>query len=206
MKAVVLHPLYFGPIDYFKILLEADQIIWEVQDHYQKQTYRTRQYIYGANGILLLNTPISHRFTEDRKRVYKSVVIENSEAWQRVHWRSLQSAYQSSPFFAYYEPEIKPLFQHPQKFLLDFNLQCIHRILECLEIQKEEKKTQEYKKKYSPADGIEDYRYLSQAKRESTIKTPPYFQVFDEKHGFLPNLSILDLLFNLGPETTSYLV
>lgn len=204
MKVVVLNPLYFGPLDYFKEILQADAIIWEVADHYQKQTFRTRQYIYGANGKLLLNIPISHAGVKGEKQVYEAVKIENSEPWQRTHWRSFQSAYQSSPFFEYYAPEIEPLFQSQQNQLTDFNLTCISKILECLGIEKNESQTVDYKHEY-PSDHLIDGRRLTLAKRKSTVPIPAYFQVFQEKYGFLPNLSILDLLFNCGPESRSYL-
>ncbi len=205
MKAVLLTPLYFGPIDYFKAIIQADKVIWEVEDHYQKQTFRTRQYIYGANGKLLLNIPISHGAKKGEKQLYKNVQIENSEPWQRTHWRALQSAYQSSPFFEHYAPEFQPLFQSPQKSLINFNLSCIAKVLECIDVQKKVSKTSVYKNKYDP-DTLWDGRNLTIAKRNLNQPLPCYPQVFQEKYGFLSNLSILDLLFNSGPESRSYLL
>lgn len=200
MNTVLLHPLYFGPIDYYKTVVEADKILWEADDHYQKQTYRTRQYIFGANGRLLLNIPIRHAAIKGEKQVYKQVQIENSESWQSIHWKSLESAYQNSPYFAYYKDDLRALFKMPYKSLVQFNLDCTHRILDCLGLSIENGL-----KKESLSEEVADYKALSTAKRNPSQQIKSYFQVFSDKHGFLPNLSILDLLFNLGPESVSYL-
>lgn len=205
MKPVLLHPVYFGPIDYFCALYQSAQIIWEVKDNYQKQTYRTRQYIYGANGRLLLNIPIVHRSTKKEASAYLKTQIDNTEKWQRIHWKSLESAYQSSPFFEFYADDLQPLFQESYDSLFQFNRSCIQTVMECLGIEKRQTQTQTYQIVYPLENRVNDLRVLTRAKRSAYTQLIPYHQVFDHKHGFLPNLSILDLLFNLGPETGSYL-
>lgn len=205
MKSILLHPVYFGPIDYFCALYKSAQIVWEINDNYQKQTYRTRQYIYGANGRLLLNIPIVHPQNRKEMSAYLKTKIDNREKWQRIHWKSMESAYQSSPFFEFYADDLKPLFQEPYDSLFQFNYSCIQTVMECLAIDKPQTQTVVYKTVYSPEKQITDLRELTAAKRPAFTPLNPYHQVFDHKHGFLPNLSILDLLFNLGPETSSFL-
>lgn len=205
MKPVLLHPVYFGSIDYFCALYQSPQIIWETKDNYQKQTYRTRQYIYGANGRLLLNIPIVHSPQKKEAAAYVKTQIDNTEKWQRIHWKSLESAYQSSPFFEFYADDLRSLFHTPYEFLFKFNRSCIHTVMECLGIDKPQTQTQAYQSIYSREKQIRDLRALTAAKRPTYTSLLPYRQVFEHKQGFLPNLSILDLLFNLGPESGSYL-
>lgn len=202
MQECLLIPGYFGPIDWFSMFVNFKDILFENQDNYQKQTYRNRQYIYGPNGKLLLNIPINHTHRRSGAEKYKDVKIENQYDWQRIHWKSLETAYRSSPFFEFYEDELIELYEKEFSYLLDFNLECLEVIKSCLQLDKTESFTDEYKTEYSD---IADYRNLVRAKRKPLIKLPSYDQVFVEKHGFIPNLSILDLMFNKGPETISYL-
>lgn len=206
-KKVVIHPGYFAPIDLFSVYLNAEEILWENEDNYQKQTYRNRQYIYGANGRLLLNIPVLHARTSDGKRQkYKDVQIKYDENWQSIHWKSLQSAYKSSPFFEFYADELQPLYQNKYKFLLDFNYKCWETLLNCLQIEeKNSKQTNRFLDTYNVKNNCVDNRYLIKAKRKSQFEVQSYPQVFQEKHGFIPNLTILDVLFNEGPQTVSYL-
>jgi hypothetical protein len=129
------------------------------------------------------------------------VLIDNSVSWKKNHWKSIESAYKTSPFFEFYEDDIKPLFEKKHKFLLDYNIECIEKINYCLELNLNYKFTTEYEKKIND----NDFRFLVD-KSKKKIETSPYIQVFKIKYGYLPNLSILDLLFNLGPESTSYLI
>src|SRR5699024_6672980 len=128
--------------------------------------------------------------------------IENQYDWQRIHWKSLETAYRSSPFFEFYEDELIELYEKEFSYLLDFNLECLEVLKSCLQLDKTENFTNEYKTEYSE---IADYRNLIRAKRKPLFELPAYDQVFVEKHGFIPNLSILDLMFNKGPETILYL-
>lgn len=201
MKSILIHPTYFGPISQYVEMLHADEVVLENEDNYQKQTFRNRMYIYGANGRLLLNIPIKHKRNADGHQKYKEVEIENDFDWQKLHWKSLETAYRSSPFFEFYEDEIIPLYQKPFKYLLDFNYQCLEIILDSLQLKLSVKKTATYD--LEPKNVL-DKRSLVNAKKEVNIK-PTYVQVFEDKKGFLSNLSILDLLFNEGTNTVNYL-
>ncbi len=203
MKTTLIHPCYFGPIDLYVVIAKSSNLIFEKKDNYQKQTYRTRQYIYGANGQLLLNIPIKHR--EDKTKAhqkYKDIKIENAFKWQRLHWRSLEAAYRTSPFFEFYEDEFAPLFENKATYLMDFNLACMQLVLDCLGLSFEFKFTDKFE-----LNSLEyqDRRSLINSKRKPASDLEDYIQVFKPKFGFLPNLSILDLLFNKGPSSQMYL-
>ncbi|WP_459209554.1 WbqC family protein [Aquimarina rhabdastrellae] len=201
MKSIVLHPTYFGSIAQYVAMTNADEIIFENEDNYQKQTYRNRMYVYGANGKLLLNIPIRHKGKGSRQK-YKDVRIENDFQWQKLHWKSLETAYRTSPFFEYYEDELRPLFEKKKEFLLDFNYECMQVILDCLQLEVSYTKTQEYA--IEIASPHTDLRPIVNAKH-LTFELEKYTQVFDTKHGFLTDLCILDLLFNEGTNALPYL-
>ncbi len=197
---VILHPTYMPSIAHFVAMLKAKSLVFESHDHFLKQTYRNRAYIYGANGKLALNIPVIH--SQKNRQLYRDVKIFNDEKWQALHWKSLLSAYRTSPFFEYYEDEFRPLFEQKANLLFDFNVNCFHVICDCLQINRPNLKTETYHKTITNG---EDYRFLVQAKKETKFTFAPYTQVFNNKHGFIPNLSILDLLFNEGPNATTYL-
>jgi hypothetical protein len=197
---IVIHPTYFPNIAHFIAFVKADEVTFEVDDNYQKQTYRNRSYIYAANGKLLLNIPIIH--TQKNRQKYRDVKIANVSKWQELHWKSLESAYRTSPFFEFYEDELKPLFTTKAKFLMDFNFKCFDTICDCLQLDLNTTKTHKFEKEIS--DKL-DYRKLVNAKKEQLFEFDKYTQVFSNKHGFISNLSILDLLFNEGPNATQYL-
>jgi len=202
MEAVLLHPCYFGPISEFVAIAQAETLIFENEDNYQKQTYRNRMYIYGANGKLSLNIPIKHTGDKSQHQKYKDVRVENEFSWQKQHWKSLQTAYRTSPFFEYYEDDLAPLYEKKREFLLDFNYECLELLTECLQMDLNARKTEEYI--LNPPAPLEDLRGLVNAKQE-VLKLEPYPQVFENKLGFIPGLSILDLLFNEGPNSINYL-
>jgi len=203
LKTIVLHPLYFGSIANYAHMAQAKHLIFENEDHYQKQTYRNRMHIYGANGILLLNIPIKHTKGGKQHQKYKDVRIENDFSWQKQHWKSFESAYRTSPFFEYYEDEFVGLYEKKQEFLLDFNYQCMTTVFECLQHQFAYTKTLEYQAKIP--EPIQDLRTLANAKAAPMQELRRYTQVFESKNGFIPDLSILDLVFNEGPNTLPYL-
>lgn len=198
--SIILHPTYFPCISHFTAIANADSVTFEIEDNYQKQTYRNRTYIYGANGKLLLNVPIKH--THKNRQKYKDVKIANDEKWQVLHWKSLESAYRTSPYFEYYEDEFKPLFEKKHTFILDYNFECIELVLECLQLDLNFSKTDEYNVDASP---LIDFRNLVKARKEPVFSFDEYTQVFGNKYGFISNLSILDLLFNEGTNALSYL-
>lgn len=198
--SLLLHPTYFPNIAHFVCIVNAEKLVFEIKDNYQKQTYRNRTYIYGANGKLALQIPIN--FTQKKRDKYKDVRIANNEKWQSHHLKSLHSAYRTSPFFEYYEDELTYLFNRPFEFLLDFNLKCLETICNCLQIELNFETTNTFEKEI---DNIRDLRYLVNVRKEISFEFDKYIQVFADKHGFLNNLSILDLLFNEGPNALQYL-
>lgn len=200
---VLLHPAYFPAISHFVAMANYDEIVFEKGDNYQKQTYRNRMYIYGANGIQMLSIPIKHVGGNGRQP-YKDVRLENDFPWQKEHWKTLQSAYRTSPFFEYYEDELVGLFTKKHSFLMDFNLKTIETVLECLPLETELQFTEEYIKSPSEPDLV-DARPLIVAKSKLPFQFERYTQVFDEKYNFMENLSILDLLFNEGTNALTYL-
>lgn len=196
----ILHPTYFPSIAHFVALIKADNIVFEAHDNYSKQTYRNRTCLYAANGKLTLNIPV--HYSQNNRQKYRDVRIANEENWQEQHWKSIESAYKSSPFFEYYQDQLLPLFKVVKTNLFDFNIECLKTIYECLDLEFNYYLTDEYHKEYKDAS---DYRYLVMAKNEKVYKFNEYIQVFNVKHGFIANLSVLDLLFNEGPNTINYL-
>ncbi len=204
MKKVVIQPLYFGPIDLFVAIANAEELVFEINDNYQKQSYRTRQYIYGANGKLLLNIPIKHTGNNSHQ-LLKDVQIENDFKWQRLHWKSLESAYRTSPYFEFFEDEFYPLYHKKYTYLKDFTVEAWKLILESLGFDLKISYTNEFVQDYSEFENFKDVRKLAVAKRKVATPLENYIQVFDSKKGFLNNLSILDLLFNEGTNAGVYL-
>ncbi len=197
---IIVHPTYFPNIAHFVAFVNAKNIMFEADDNFLKQTYRNRTYIYGANGKLALNIPVVH--TQKNRQKYRDVKIFNDSKWQDLHWKSLLSAYRTSPFFEYYEDELHPLFTEEVDSILDFNIKCLDTIFECLQLHLNISKSEIYIK---TVEDRTDFRHLVHAKKEPIYAFEPYTQVFSNKHGFISNLSILDLLFNEGPNALNYL-
>lgn len=202
MYNALIHPTYFPSVAQFHLLV-SEPCTMEVSDNYQKQTYRNRAYIYGANGKQLLTVPIQHVGGETGRQLFKDVRVDNSVSWQKIHWKTLETAYRTSPYFEYYEDEIQWFFKQKFDFLLDLNFASIEVICRCMQIDIQWDKTIEYQEKY---EDLEDFRYLTSAKKAYEIQQESYYQIFSDKHGFLPNLSVLDLLFHEGTHSESYLI
>ncbi|MCY2687309.1 WbqC family protein [Salinimicrobium sp. TH3] len=202
MQKLLLHPSYFGPVSQFVAMVNAEKIIFENEDNYQKQTYRNRMYIYGANGKLLLNIPIKHTGDKSGHQKYRDLKIENDFPWQKQHWKSIETVYRTSPFFEFYEDEFYPLYHQKFDFLMDFNYQSLHLAMECLQMELSYQKAREYIK--TPLE-VKDARFLIEAKNNQIQSFEPYNQVFQEKYGYLNDLSIVDLIFNEGPNALNYL-
>ena len=200
MKAI-LHPVYFPNIKTIAAIASND-IIWEIQDNYQKQTYRNRCYICTDQGKHMMNIPIQHVGGNQGRQKYKDVKLDNSANWQRQHWRTLQTAYRTSPFFEFYEDDLAPIFEKPVTFLLDLNFKTIAFLCDSLSISNSLIKTLKYQ---TEIGDIKDFRYLVNAKKEVITNQEKYNQVFIERHDFIENTSTLDLLFNEGPNAISYL-
>ncbi len=196
---IVLPTAYFGPISHFALISHEKEYFIEKHETFCKQTYRNRCEISGPNGMLKLVVPVCkwhHRTTT------ADIKISYEEDWQSRHWKSICSAYLSSPYFEFYEEEVYPLFQLNEEFLIDYNLRCERKLKALLDLTATDKYTTDYK------IIAKDYRQLICPKRSVEIflvEPKPYIQVFSNKFNFQPNLSILDLLFNLGPNSKHYL-
>ena len=197
----LIHPTYFPNIHTFSYIMH-DKVCWEVEDNYQKQTFRNRTYISTDSGRHIMSIPIVHVGKSNGRQKYKDVAIDNSYPWQRQHWRTLETAYRTSPFFEFYEDEIKTLYNQTFERLLDFNLKTIEIIFDCLQKKMPQNTSKTFEEQ--PTDK-EDYRFLVNAKLKLPLNLETYIQVFGNRNGFIPNLSILDLLFNLGPNSVEYL-
>lgn len=198
---LLLHPGYFPNIANFAAIVQND-VCWEVMDNYQKQTFRNRCYICTDLGLHMLNIPIKHVGNEKGKQRYSNVKMDNDYPWQRQHWRTLETAYRTSPFFEFYEDDIAPLYHKKFDSLMDYNLKSIEIICECLQINMPTSTTESYE--VAVPNKI-DGRFLIKSKAKYAFEQPEYVQVFDDRNNFIPNLSILDLLFNEGTNALSYL-
>lgn len=193
-------PTYFSPISQYVAITKSEEVIFEFEDNFQKQTYRNRCYIYSSNGKQLLNIPVKHLKNTSRKKT-KDTLIENDFSWQSQHFKSLQSAYKSSPFFEYFEDDLAILFNRKYKYLLDLNIDTFLFVTDAIDTSQKFVKTLEYE----ISSEKNDFRHFSDAKKNHGISIPKYTQIFDEKHGFIDNLSIIDLLFMEGGNTSSFL-
>ena len=191
----LLPTAYFGPISYYAILLQHRNCSIEIHEHFVKQSIRNRCDIYGANGKLQLTIPKQRKGSD--KTIIKEIQISYKESWQKEHWNAIVSSYNSSPYFEYYKDEFLPFFEKEEMLLIDFNNKLQVVILKLLQEEKDVKTTTEYLHKGNFSD-LRNHKW-------NTEKQEKYDQVFMEKHGFIPNLSIIDLLFNLGPESADYL-
>lgn len=197
----LLHPSYFPSISHFVAMAQSESITFEMEDNFQKQTNRNRTYIYSPNGIQLLNIPIKHSGLSHQKT--KDIQIEPEFDWQKQHFKSLEAAYRSSPFFEYFEDDLLPIFQKKHTFLMDLNLEALEITCKCLRMKLEYDVTNEYFHEIDTTQ-INDFRYLINGKKDPSV-FETYPQVFDDKCGFLNNLSVLDLLFNEGKFAMDYL-
>lgn len=202
-KNIILPCVYLGPVQYYSALKNSEKSIIELYEHFPKQTYRNRCEIYGANGKLRLSIPLTNR-TE--RTITKDIKINNNDNWQKLHWRSIESAYRRSPFFEYYESDFIQFYETKFDFLVDFNLKIQEKILSLLKLSPTIEFTTEYLKNYTEHS---DYRNIISPKKDTkgdnTFEIKPYNQAFKAKFGFIPNLSIIDLLFNQGPKSLDYM-
>jgi hypothetical protein len=195
---MLLHPTYFPNIAHFVAALKSDVPAFEICDNYQKQTYKNRCEIYGANGKLALTVPVN--YTQKQRQQYKNVSIHNKDKWQLQHLKSLDSAYRMSPFYEFYIDDLMPIFESKFETILELNLKCFDVLCECLQIEKKYTLTKTYQ-----ASSTEDFRMLVNARKHMAFNFERYTQVFTEKYGYISNLSTLDLLFNEGPNALNYL-
>jgi len=200
-KGAVLPLFYLPPVEYFKELNHyAPDLVIEKQEHFPKQTYRNRANIYSPDGALTLVVPVVKG--SKAHTAVKDVKISYDFNWQRLHWMSLQGCYRRSAYFEYYEDEFAPFYEVKETYLFDYNEKLLTLLLKQLKIKTTLNFTESYESEFP---GLKDLRNSIHSKKESDFSQKPYFQVFEERHGFMKNLSIIDLLFNQGPQSLNYL-
>lgn len=194
---------YLPCVEYFSKLAKGQKIIFEKNENFKKGSYRNRCYIAGANGIQRLSIPLAKG--RDTKQQIRDLRLSYAENWQAQHWQSIQSAYGNSPFFEYYAEELKPFYFQKKEFLWDFNWELLNVINEIIGI----KPTVDFTEEFQGKSQIPFYNSIKpendRPKVNSDFQPRKYAQVFQEKHGFLPNLSIIDLIFCTGPAAINYL-
>lgn len=197
MNTILLPAFYMPPISWFAAYLQADDVLIEQWEHFPKQTYRNRADILGANGKLSLIIPIQH----NGKKHLKDIEISYTEDWQKNHWRSIKSAYQSSPYFEFYEDQLERIFHKEENSLLALNISSIEIFMKILK----QEKAYDLNKEYFKNPDQQDFRDKFSSKQPSKWQMDEYYQVFSDKLGFIKDLSILDLVCNKGPESYTYL-
>lgn len=198
---VLLSTTYFGPVQWYQKLYRSDEVQIEQWESFQKQTYRNRCLIAAPNGIQALTVPVEHTVSP----LIKDLKVSDHGNWRHLHWNALVTAYSESPFFEYYQDDIRPFYEQRWDYLLDFNEAIRAKMCELIDIQPNVSYSLEFRTLNSQ---LRDFRETIRPKHPAPDPdfTPrPYYQVWQQKHGFLPNLSILDLLFNMGPESILYL-
>ena len=191
----VLSSLYAGNLMYYSVFAKSSKVYIDGFENFQKQSYRNRCVISSPNGPLKLIIPI----IRISKNIVKDVKIDNHQNWRKIHWKSLESSYRSSPYFEFYEEEFKPLYLEKKiEYLLDFNQQINLVLLRCLNMETEISFSDSYIEKGGAINDFRDIIHPS-SKPTETVKKMKYSQVFQESQDFIYNLSIFDLLFNLGP-------
>ena len=197
-NTTILGSTYLGPVEYYSKLLAYKRIYLEQHDHYMKQTYRNRCIIASANGPLALTIPTEK--TDNDKCAMKDVRISDHGNWRHNHWNAFVASYKQSPFFDYYADEFNAFFTRKYEFLFDFNLELCQWVCEQIDFTPTIVPTYEF---VTDTAGMDDFRETIHPKMQANhdFIAKPYYQVFEQKQGFEPNLSIADLLFNMGPES-----
>lgn len=201
MNTACLSSAYLGPVAYYSKLYAYPHTIVEQYDHYVKQTYRNRCIIATANGPLALTIPTESN--NGNKCLMRDIRISDHGNWRHLHWNALESAYRQSPFYEYYADDFRPFYEKRYTFLLDFNEELRQLVCSLIGFAPRVIRSSEYLSEY-PSD-TDDFRESIHPKydfrTDRNFQAHPYYQVFNRRHGFLPNLSIVDLLFNMGPES-----
>lgn len=198
---LLISTAYLPPVSYVAACLHEGDIRIEMHETYPKQTICNHCLIFGPNGKQVLSIPVTK--TEGNHTKTRDVRLSDTMSWQKMHWRSIQTAYSNSPFFLYYSDYFAPFFEKKFEFLVDFNTSLLETLFHILKMEKTISGTASFEKVVT---GMKDLRFTFGKKNSLPgFAFPEYTQVFSGKHGFLPDLSILDLVFNLGPEARSFL-
>jgi hypothetical protein len=204
---VILSTAYLPPVEYISAVYRSEKSEIEQFERYQKQSYRSRCHIYGASGLLSLTIPVSR--ADGHYLPIRDMKIDYSTKWQAEHWRALLSAYRTSPFFEYYEDDFAPFYHKQFDSLFDFNTELLHLICNLMGLKNVPSLTAEYLHSYNDNSALDLRESIHPKKEPATLlnkkESGQYFQVFAHKLGFIPNLSAVDLLFNEGPDSVSYL-
>ena len=195
----LIEPTYFPPISHWKFIKSKD-LLWSINSRYNKQTLTNRTYIDSANGELMLTVPIKHS-GKNQPRVLSDIKLDLSSDWKKNHFKSIKICYQSSPFYEFYEDDLISFFNLDYENLYDLNLKSIKMVCNWLKIKMPE---DIYNKKNKYDYKIQDLTHLSNCKRTSYLKQKKYNQTFETKNGFINNLSVIDLIFNCGPNSIDY--
>lgn len=204
MTTSLLSSAYCAPIQWFQKLNRYDAVVIEQHDNFLKQTFRNRCVIATAKGTQTLTIPVEK--SDGDKCLMRDIRISDHGNWRRLHWNALATAYGDSPFFDYYADDLRPFYEQRFAFLLDFNMQMTAKLCELLYITPNISLSEEYVKDVE--SGVDDFRDAIRPKHpmlDADFIPKPYYQVYAQRHGFIPNLSILDLLFNMGNEAVFYL-
>jgi hypothetical protein len=199
-RKILISTAYLPPIEYFSLISQADELIIEREENYLKQSYRNRCYILSAHGAQMLSVPVY--LGSIHKTPIKDIRIDYSKRWQQVHIRAMIASYNSSPYFEFYFEKIQRTISKNHEYLLDINTELTIEILEILKLKKTISYTTDFK---LPGQNEFDFRNKITPKKESGYIAKEYFQVFNLPKDFSPGLSILDLIFNMGPEAVDYL-
>jgi hypothetical protein len=202
MAKMIFSTGYLPPVQYISAVAKAEEVFVELHETYAKQSYRNRCVIYGGNGPVPLTIPVIKTYGNHTKT--KDIRIDYQKKWNTLHWKAISSAYRASPFFEYYKDDYRTFFNKEFDFLFDFNLALLQLVLQQLGINPVIKMTNEFVKQYP--ENIYDFRDVIHPKKDYNkmdINFCPvkYFQVFDDRFGFCENLSIIDVIFNHGPDT-----
>ena len=200
MQTILLSSAYLPPVSFFTAINSGGDVLIEQYDNYCKQTYRNRCRIATAGGVQTLTVPVVK--SESPKQLMKDVRISDHGEWRHQHWNALESAYMNSPFFMYFQDDLRPFYEKKYEFLIDFNTELTLLILKLTGINKSVTLTESYTRK---TDNILDLRNLIEQGKNEPENPKEYWQIFKKKYGFIGNLSALDLLFNMGPEFPIYL-
>jgi hypothetical protein len=204
MQPILFSTAYFPPISWMAAVMKSERSAIEIYETYPKQTYRNRCNIATSTGILSLTVPVKRVNGNHTKTC--EIQTDNSGNWQLLHWRSIMTAYNKSPYFLHYRDFIESVLFKKHKFLIDLNLELINSLLKSLQISnKEILFTAEYDFKPDFQDLRNSFLPKQEKYKGIKVELPRYIQVFEENHSFIPDLSILDLIFNLGPESNQYL-